>query len=190
MELRDESGRTEEEFLASYSPKDYPRPSLTADIVIYDKDTNSVLLIKRKGHPYLGHYAFPGGFANPGETIEETAKRELEEETNVNGLELIPIGLFTKPGRDPRGWTVSQAFLSVVSGKDIHPEAGDDAAETEWFEISQKDDTIILNGAKLSLKVDKEKSDLAFDHGDILRSALSMINKNKETEGMELCTKL
>lgn len=177
MELRDESGLTEEEFLASYSPKDYPRPSLTADIVIYDKDTKSVLLIKRKGHPYLGRYAFPGGFANPGETIGETAKRELEEETNVTGIDLIPIGLFTKPGRDPRGWTVSQAYLSIVSGNDIHPEAGDDAAEAVWFEISQNNDTIILKSAELSLKVKKEKSDLAFDHGDILRSALSMINK-------------
>ena len=85
MEVRDKHGLTEQEFLTAYRPKDYPRPSLTADIAVFScvADTARVLLVRRGGHPYLGKWALPGGFAQPGETVTDTARRELAEETGI-----------------------------------------------------------------------------------------------------------
>lgn len=136
--LRDKNGLTEAEFLAAYSPKDYPRPSLTADICVFRKTSEKgleLLLIQRGGHPFLGHWATPGGFVNPKETADEAAERELAEETKVRGLKLEPIGLFSTPGRDPRGWTISYAFVALDDEGAI-PEAGDDAAKAAWFKVA------------------------------------------------------
>lgn len=139
MELRDKNGLTEAGFLASYSPKNYERPSLTADIAVFshEKDRLRLLLIKRGGHPYLGRWALPGGFANKNETIEATAARELHEETGLQGLSFAPVGLFTSPGRDPRMWVVSQAFVALIPPERRGEiQAGDDAAGVKWFDVS------------------------------------------------------
>lgn len=183
FEIRDKNGLTEEEFLENYKKKNYPRPYLTADIVLFDPKADKILLIKRKGHPFLGRYALPGGFACRDESIEETAQRELREETSVKISELFPVGLYSKPGRDPRGWVVSQAFLAFADSSATKLSAGDDADGAAWFDILyhgdapafvQSDDT----GEKLSVK-----DSLSFDHGEILTDALKLekhIRKDKE----------
>lgn len=74
-EIRDRKGLTEQEFLAEYRKKNYPRPYLTADMIVFRGE--EVLLVRRGGHPYLGYYAFPGGFSQADESMEETAAREL-----------------------------------------------------------------------------------------------------------------
>ena len=136
--LVDKNGLTEEEFLASYSPKDYPRPSLTADNCVFRRTADGgleLLLVRRGGHPYLGRWALPGGFVNPKETAEEASARELEEETGCEGLALERVGLYSKPGRDPRGWVVSMAFVALdEDGATVR--AGDDAAAAAWFATS------------------------------------------------------
>lgn len=175
---RDKNGLTEEEYLASYKPGNYPRPSLTADLVIVARSGNGLklLLIERGGHPYLGCRALPGGFAEPGETIEETAARELEEETGLTGIPLQPVGLFSKPGRDPRGWTVSQVFTALL---DRLPEAkaGDDAASLDWWDVSKVGDGAVLltrNGEQLSTRA----AGLAFDHGEMIERALRLLDNS------------
>lgn len=73
---RDKNGLTEEEFLKSYNPDKYPKPSLTADICIFaHSDVTEILLVKRGGHPYIGKWALPGGFANKNDRL----KRRLQE---------------------------------------------------------------------------------------------------------------
>jgi ADP-ribose pyrophosphatase YjhB (NUDIX family) len=86
-ELRDKKGLTEAEAIAAYRKKNYPKPALTADICIFAKvgEGWKLLLIRRGGHPYLGCWALPGGFADQGETNESTAARELQEETCLTG---------------------------------------------------------------------------------------------------------
>ena len=170
MEARDANGRTLAEFLAAYDPGRYPRPSLTADIVIFrihddDRDPD-VLLIRRKGHPYIGHLALPGGFAEKGETIETTAARELQEETGVTGLDMKLVGIYSKPGRDPRGWTVSAAYTATVRDGEIKPVAGDDAREVCWVSVQMQGGglTFCLDGSCVN-------DELAFDHYDILSDA-------------------
>ena len=139
----------EKEFLRKYDLSKYDRPSLTADIAVfailstgdtddYRKDPAKrlgVLLIRRGGFPYKDYYALPGGFAAKGEELEETALRELKEETSVDNAFLEPFGVFSAPGRDPRGWVVSQGFLALVDEKKCTISAGSDAGEAAWFFI-------------------------------------------------------
>ena len=171
--LRDANGLTEEEFLAKYDSSIYPKPSLTADVVIFrmhdDDRLPEVLLIRRKGHPFMGHLALPGGFAEKGETIETSAARELEEETGVTGLRIKLVGVYSKPGRDPRGWTVSAAFTATVKDGEIRPVAGDDAKEVCWVQVQMKD-------GQLAASLDGEciNDELAFDHYDILTDAYNI----------------
>ncbi len=170
MELRDAQGLTEQEFIEKYKSKNYPRPYVTADIVLMTEGHGSILLIKRKGHPFMGRWALPGGFANEDESVDQTAARELQEETGIEGLELSQLGLYSTPGRDPRGWIVSEAYIAIVP--EIHAQAGDDAADAQWFKIDMGDGRITLTNGDTCLEVSDEKSDLAFDHGDIIRKAL------------------
>ncbi len=170
MELRDKNGLTEEEFLKQYNADKYPKPSVTADIAViaHEGDTRYILLIQRGGHPYLGCWALPGGFSNKNERIEHVANRELEEETGVKGLDLKLVGVYSKPGRDPRGWTMSCAYKADVNKGDVKAQAGDDAANAKWFKVNEKDYSLTCENTTLHLE------DLAFDHNEIVSDALNM----------------
>ena len=137
----DDKGFTLEEFLQNYKAKDYPKPSVTADIVLFSIKENKVqvLLIKRGGHPFLDHWALPGGFAESDETIFDTAKRELYEETSIKDIPIEEIGVFSSPNRDPRSWTMTDSFLAIVDKDKIKPIAGDDAKDAKWFDIKIND---------------------------------------------------
>ena len=119
---------------------DYPRPMLTADCVVV-RSGSEVLLVRRGGEPFKGCWALPGGFMEMDETIEHCAVRELEEETGLRFAErdLRLIGVYSAPGRDPRGRTVTAAFR-VESGErraeSGEPVAGDDAAEVRWWPLA------------------------------------------------------
>lgn len=202
MELRDKNGLTEAEFLATYQSGDWPHPSVTADVLVFARqpDGLKLLLVRRGGHPYLGKWALPGGFAEPGETIEQTAQRELQEETNLKGLDLVPVGFFTDPGRDPRCWSMTRAFMVMLDHIPPQVEAGDDAQETGWFTVLTRRAgygfKLILKGENETLsahmKVREEKTlagmvrsvdllsqvGIAFDHGKIIVSALMKLNES------------
>jgi 8-oxo-dGTP diphosphatase len=127
----------------------YEKPSVTVDCVVFD-DCDRLLLIRRRHPPFAGQFALPGGFVDPGETTEDAARRELLEETGLEARDLRLVGVYSKPGRDPRGWTISIAYLIAVS--DNTPVAGDDAAE-------------------VAFRADWSDLDLAFDHNEIVRDA-------------------
>jgi 8-oxo-dGTP diphosphatase len=133
---------------------EFPRPAVTADIVIVTHDPEpQVLLIQRKEDPFAGYWALPGGFLNQEESLAAAASRELLEETGVSGVELEQLAAFADPGRDPRGWTVTVAFLARVDRSAVKPKAGDDAAAVKWHPL------------------DKPPKKLAFDHDKILARA-------------------
>lgn len=174
---------TEEEFLKHYNADKYPKPSVTADICIFAEDNSQLdlLLVKRGGHPFMGYWATPGGFANANEPLEQTAARELEEETGISGVPLRHVNVYSKPGRDPRGWTISSAYTALVRKSQVHPKAGDDAAEVSWFCVkftrlkSGILDKITLENGEQTLHVLPDTGDLAFDHAEIIRDALQNI---------------
>ena len=172
MELKDRNGMTEEEFLKSYNPDKYPKPALTADMIVLRKMPDGslrILLIRRGGHPFLGRWALPGGFANKNEATEQTAVRELEEETGLSGLEISLVGFYSKPGRDPRGWTVSAAYTILLPEGTIEACAGDDAAEVSWVEVRTGE-----NGTEICLP-DGDRP--AFDHAQIISDAVLCLLK-------------
>ncbi len=128
-----------------------PTPALTVDCVVFDPQ-GRVLLIRRGHEPFEGCYALPGGFVDVGETIEDGCRRELREETGLTVGDLLLVGVYSDPSRDPRGHTVSAVFLSCLS-KPASAVAGDDAASAEWVENWQDEP-------------------LAFDHAQILDDAV------------------
>ena len=133
----------------------YPRPAVTADCVVMTKEsTPQVLLIERGLEPYKGCWAFPGGFTNMDETMEQCAIRELEEETGLKVSELMQIGAYSKVDRDPRGRTITVAYLIVIDAP-VAVTGQDDAAKAKWFPIDAL-------------------PPLAFDHEDIMRDAICM----------------
>lgn len=159
--------KEEKEYLAAYNQSDYKCPSVAADIVVFrvteEDEPNKkkkrpkklqVLLIKRANFPYRDHYALPGGFCIPTETVEATAARELYEETNVANAALSLIGVYSAPDRDPRGWIISNTFLALINNQDCTLRTDEEAWEADWFELSELDDL-----------------PLAFDHHQIIQDA-------------------
>ena len=135
----------------------YPRPAVTADCVVMTKESvPQVLLIERGFDPYKGCWAFPGGFMNMDETTEQCAIRELEEETGLKVTELQQIGAYSKVDRDPRGRTITVAYLVVIDAP-VAVTGLDDAAKAQWFTIDAL-------------------PTLAFDHEDIMRDAIRKYN--------------
>lgn len=136
----------------------YPRPAVTADCVVMTKEAvPKVLLIERGNDPFKGCWAFPGGFMDMDETTEQCAIRELEEETGLVVEKVLQIGAYSKVDRDPRGRTISVAYLAVID-KPVDVTGQDDAAKAQWFPID------VL-------------PPLAFDHEDIIRDAIALYKK-------------
>ena len=137
----------------------YPRPAVTADcVVMTNEPLPKVLLIQRGADPFKGAWAFPGGFMNMDETTEDCAIRELEEETGLKVTAVDQIGAYSKVDRDPRGRTITVAYLAIIdSPKKVIGQ--DDAAKAEWFPIT-------------------ELPHLAFDHYDIMQDAVRTYAKN------------
>ena len=113
----------------------YPRPSVTVDAILISKQ-NSVLLIERSGEPFKGKWALPGGFIELDESLETACPRELEEETGLKVDKLTQFKAYGAVDRDPRGRTISVIFYSFQDEEAI-PMAGDDAANAQWFPLSQ-----------------------------------------------------
>jgi len=200
---------SEQEYLSRYRIEDYPRPSVTTDIAAfrivamdeesYRKNPESklcILLVKRGQHPYKDCWALPGGFLMPGESVEDCALREITEETGITPTALLPVGVFSTPGRDPRGWILSHGFASVICQDDAVETAGSDAGEAAWFQVELQregeDCTLTLTGADTQLKVLlreqpskfrkvsytlQDGGGLAFDHGVIIATALQALRR-------------
>lgn len=131
------------------------QPALTVDAIVLD-DQERLLLIRRKYPPFSGQFALPGGFVEYGETVEAAAQRELMEETGLTALTQTLIGVYSCPDRDPRGHTVSIAFLITVAPN--KPVASDDAATAEFI-------------------TDWKSLPLAFDHNKIVADALKALKR-------------
>ncbi len=157
---------------------EYPRPSLTADVVsllLHPDGRLSVLLIQRGRPPFQGQWAIPGGFCEPNESVEQAGARELLEETGISDLPIEQLAVFSKPGRDPRGWVVTVAFMGFVPSHRAHEARGtDDAADARFWNIvhhpSQSIPFELTSGTMSS-------GPLAFDHDEILSAALQRCRK-------------
>ena len=137
---------------------EYPRPALTVDCVVFgvDADDLRVLLIQRALQPFEGKWALPGGFVRIDETLDDAARRELEEETGLSKVFLEQLYTFGAVDRDPRERIVSVAYYALVNLRDHQVHAATDARDAAWFGVN-------------------DVPRLAFDHADILQTALARL---------------
>jgi 8-oxo-dGTP diphosphatase len=144
----------------SSAPAETLAVAVTVDLVIFTVRDGRlhVLLIERGNAPFLGEFALPGGFVRGSENLDEAARRELAEETGINGrrLHLEQLRTYGDPERDPRGRVITVAYLAL--GPDLPmPVAGTDARAARWVPVRE-----VLGGSP----------QLAFDHSVILQEAL------------------
>lgn len=136
----------------------YKLNPLTVDVII--EENESILMIRRESDTFNDYLALPGGFVDYGELVEKAAIREAKEEIGVDIIPQSILGIYSGDKRDPRGPTVSVAFICKYEGEII---AGDDASSYEWLKLK-----------------DLEKFDLAFDHKDIINDYIAW-KLNKDT---------
>lgn len=140
---------------------EYWHPAVTTDAVVFgfDGEHLNVLLIERGGEPFKGSWALPGGFiTQKDESAEAAVYRELNEETNVEGIYLEELQTFSKSGRDPRERVITIAFFALVVKDHYKIKGGDDARLAKWFPID-------------------DLPQLAFDHDDIIKVALERLQQ-------------
>jgi 8-oxo-dGTP diphosphatase len=137
---------------------EYARPMVTVDVVCFWQAGQDirVLLIRRGREPFKDCWAIPGGFVNMDEDLETAARRELKEETHLEPIRMEQFYCFGDPGRDPRGRTISVAFLAWIEDKNESIcraiLADDDASDAQWFDL-------------------ENLPKLAFDHDQIIQKA-------------------
>ncbi len=162
----------------------YPRPAVTADCIVITKEAEPKVLLIERGdalelrslategtqEPFKGGWAFPGGFMNMDETTEQCAIRELEEETGLRLSNVHQIGAYSKVDRDPRGRTITVAYLAIID-EPIAVTGQDDAAKAEWWSLSD----FLDKPSGIA-----ERPHLAFDHYDIMQDAVKVFNRHKE----------
>lgn len=126
---------------------------LAADIIIPDEE-GQVLLIKRSKYPFEGKWILPGGKLEEDEKIEETAVREAKEETNLD-IEIDELlGVYSEPGRDPRGRYVSTAFITKpVKRKKV--KTNREASKARWIDPKKV-----------------EEKEMGFDHWQMIQDYL------------------
>lgn len=132
-------------------------PLLTVDCAAFDR-RGALLLVRRANPPFKGRLALPGGFVDVGETVAEACRRELAEETGVKVRDLVLVGVYSDPARDPRGHSVSVTFAAVMAR--ARTRAGDDAAAAVWVR-------------------DWQSEPLAFDHDAIARDAWRLLRRKR-----------
>lgn len=195
--------------------EDYDRPSITTDIVAFtvrseedeswrkDSKSNSlsVLLIRRGEHPFMNHWALPGGFLKMNETLEECALREIVEEAGVRPVSIMPAGVFSACNRDPRGRIISNVFTTIISEESARIMASDDAIDAKWFDVfyERKENgnySLRLAGDGLTLEAELaatgkqfgrtdfiivDSGNLAFDHAIMIAAALERLRDRAES---------
>jgi 8-oxo-dGTP diphosphatase len=149
----------------------FPRALTSVDVVIFSADSGllRVLLVQRPlspGEPFPGLWALPGGFIDTVKDpdLEHCAKRKLREKAGVEASYLEQLGSWGSAARDPRGWSATHVYFALMSADDVELRPGGNASDTRWFPI---------DGHRV-----KEK--LAFDHGEILKAAVTRLRSKVE----------
>lgn len=207
MTKRNSKGQTLEEFLAAYKPGNYENPAVTVDMLIFGLDQKKeklkVLLIKRKDHPFIDCWAFPGGFVNIDESAYAAACRELKEETGLEDVYMEQLYTFSQPDRDPRSRVIDIAYLALLPVTTVT--AGDDAKDAAWFDVSMTENELLVENQEKNIRIKyllkskdfkngvitihnkvpilESEEALAFDHSEILYEGISRLrNKVRYTD--------
>lgn len=137
---------------------EYEQPGVTVDLVILTVNEGRLkaLLIKRADPPFAGYWSIPGGFLRKGESLEEAARRVMEEKTGVNEVYLEQLYTFGEPERDPRARIITVTYFALIPWQKLHQPGSRKVSDVAWFYV-------------------KEAPELAFDHNEILNFAVSRL---------------
>ena len=201
---------SEEEFLKDYDSNKFEKLSMTSDILIVsvsneevdnyrktDKKKMSILLVKRHNYPFKDKWCLPGGFIDINEDLDESPKRILKKETNVENIYLEQLYTFGSINRDPRMRVVSTSYMALIDKNRLSNNLNSNAS---WFDIigyEEKNNIVkitLSNGVDIvDFKISKtlrsqttdrysfnivENNDLAFDHPLVILSGIERL-KNK-----------
>lgn len=153
------------------APLDFAKPLVTVDVVIFTvrDDTLKVVLVRRpdeEDEPFPGRWALPGGFIDIAQdaSLLDCASRKLREKTGVCAAPYLEqLGSWGGATRDPRGWSATHAFFSLIPGREPTLEKGANAVQVEWLDVATA-----------------TRKRLAFDHGEILASAIARLRSKVE----------
>lgn len=146
-----------------------PGAMFTADVLVFHFGPDrslQLLTITRANPPFRGRLALPGGFVEAGEDSETAAARELAEETGVDGLCLVHVGTFDRPGRDPRGPVITNAYFAF--SPNLACQAGSDARSARFQPV-----------------MPLASKGWSFDHAEIVATALTVASEHAEAGTLE-----
>lgn len=157
-DLKDSHGLTETEFLQTYNPNEFDRPSLSVDALIFSVDTKlqtrnyrkldeqklTVLLVKRNEHPFFDKWSLPGGFVGMKESIDFAARRIIKNKTGLDDIYLQQLYTFGEPERDPRMRIISSSYLSLLDRSEFEIKPSPFVGGSAWFEISSINEKELL----------------------------------------------
>lgn len=161
----------EHEFLASYDPSQFQRPSLTVDLVLLSivGGAPAALLVRRDEHPFLDAWALPGGFVAVDESLDEAAGRVLGQKARLDGVYMEQLYTFGAVGRDPRTRVVSVAYVALLPAARF--EAIEDGEDVALARIALDEG----GDQAQAFAPDGEPLPLAFDHARILGAAMAWL---------------
>lgn len=168
------AGAADEEarFLASYDAGAYERPSVTVDVALLSVDDDGVktVLHARPEPPFKGKWALPGGFVRMDESLDDAAARVLSAKAGIGPVFLEQLYTFGAPRRDPRTRVISVAYYALVDRHRLDAVAPSVAIAR--IDVPWEHET---GGAVVALGADDRPLDLAFDHAEILGTAIKRI---------------
>ena len=124
----------------------YRNPVPAGGVILVEK--GRVLLVKRRWDPRAGLWCLPSGFMEAGETPEQSAVRELEEETGVIAQLTGLFGVYAGFD-DPRVRAVLILYTGVATGGELR--AGDDAIELAWYPLDRLPDDLAFASHRQAL---------------------------------------
>jgi 8-oxo-dGTP diphosphatase len=161
------------EFLRAYDASSFEKPSVTVDIVILTAHDNAlkVLLVKRLEHPFKDSWSLPGGFVRIQESLDEAATRVLVQKGNLRGVFLEQLYTFGSVNRDPRMRIISVSYYALVEYEQIKE---NDNLGLFQVNYDEKKNTVTIKDNS------KKTHGLAFDHAEILATAIKRIRGKLE----------
>lgn len=165
---------TEKAFLESYDASAFEHPSVTVDVVLIIAAMGALwtLLVERREHPCRGCWALPGGFVGLDESLDAAAERVLATKAGLEGLFLEQLYTFGRPDRDPRTRVITVSYYALVAGERLVGKASEHKIELASIIVPWQGEA---GGVVTVTDADGEPLKLAFDHAEILGSAVKRL---------------
>lgn len=152
----------------------HPKFYVAVDSIIFgfNRGELSLLLLKRNFEPALGEWSLPGGFVQEEESVDDAAKRVLNELTGLNNMYMEQVGTFGETERDPGARVISVAYYTLINNHEYDRESVEQH-NASWINI-------------------KDLPPLIFDHPRMIEKARERMKQKASSEpiGFNLLPKL